>query len=182
MSTPFSALGAVWTFLETGSYVLWAILLASLVLWSLIIERAWYLRRVYPERVRSWREEWGQRQERSSWCARRIREGMISRAGIELGHSLSLIKTLIALCPLLGLLGTVTGMIEVFDVLAVTGTGNARAMASGVSRATIPTMAGMVVALSGIYFSARLQQQVRQQSQRLADSLRFDEEFSHENP
>ena len=67
-----------------------------------------------------------------------------------------LLKTLIALCPLLGLLGTVTGMIEVFDVMAIAGSGNPRAMASGVSRATIPTMAGMVAALSGLYFSARL--------------------------
>lgn len=182
MSSPFGALEAVRTFLETGSHVLWTIMAACLALWALIIERYWYLRRVYPKRVRSWRAAWQGRRERSSWCARRIREAMISVAGIELGRSLPMIRTLIALCPLLGLLGTVTGMIEVFDVLAVTGTGNARAMASGVARATIPTMAGMVVALSGLYFSARLQQQARHQAQRLADLLRFDEEASNENP
>jgi biopolymer transport protein ExbB len=43
-------------------------------------------------------------------------------------------------------------MIEVFDVMTILGTGNPRAMASGVSKATIPTMAGMVVALSGLFF------------------------------
>ena len=64
-----------------------------------------------------------------------------------------MVKTLVALCPLLGLLGTVTGMIEVFDVMAIAGSGNARAMAAGVSKATIPTMAGMVAAISGLYFS-----------------------------
>ena len=50
------------------------------------------------------------------------------------------IPTLIALLPLLGLLGTVTGMIQVFDVMASLGSGNPRAMANGVSAATIPTM------------------------------------------
>ena len=60
------------------------------------------------------------------------------------------IKGLVALCPLLGLLGTVTGMIEVFDVMAYTGTGNPRAMASGVSKATLPTMTGLVISISGL--------------------------------
>ena len=58
--------------------------------------------------------------------------------------------------PLLGLLGTVTGMIEVFEVMAISGSGNPRSMAAGVSKATIPTMAGMVVALSGVIASTLL--------------------------
>jgi len=70
---------------------------------------------------------------------------------MQLQQSLGLIKSLVAVCPLLGLLGTVTGMIEVFDVMAVMGTGSARAMASGISKATIPTMAGMVGALTGVF-------------------------------
>ena len=45
------------------------------------------------------------------------------------------IRALVALCPMLGLLGTVTGMIEVFDVMAIAGSGNARGMAAGVSKA-----------------------------------------------
>ena len=49
------------------------------------------------------------------------------------------------------LLGTVYGMIEVFEVLAVLGTGNPRAMSTGVAKATIPTMAGMTIALSGYF-------------------------------
>ena len=62
---------------------------------------------------------------------------------------MNVIATCVALCPLLGLLGTVTGMIEVFNVMAVTGGGDAKSMAGGVERSTIPTMAGMVAALSG---------------------------------
>ena len=56
-----------------------------------------------------------------------------------------------ALCPLLGLLGTVTGMIEVFDVMAFTGTGNPRLMAGGISKATLPTMTGLVISITGLF-------------------------------
>ena len=81
------------------------------------------------------------------------------------------IKTLVALCPMIGLLGTVTGMVSVFDVMAISGTGNARAMASGVYRATLPTMAGMVVALSGIYFSVQLENLAKRERRELEDEL-----------
>ena len=61
-----------------------------------------------------------------------------------------MIQTLIALCPVLGLLGTVTGMIEVFDVVSFFGTGNARALASGITKATLPTMTGMAISILGL--------------------------------
>ena len=75
---------------------------------------------------------------------------------LALKSQFSLIKSLIALCPLLGLLGTVTGMIQVFDSLALYGTGNPRLMASGVASATFPTMTGMAVAVAGLLFHNRL--------------------------
>ena len=62
-------------------------------------------------------------------------------------------------------------MIEVFDVMAAAGSGNPRAMASGVSRATIPTMAGMVAALSGLYFSARLSRRAEKVTLHFEDRL-----------
>ena len=84
---------------------------------------------------------------------------------------LMIIKTMVALCPLLGLMGTVTGMIEVFDVMAFSGSGNARSMASGVSKATIPTMAGMVGALSGVFLVTLLNQKVNREVEDLEDNL-----------
>jgi biopolymer transport protein ExbB len=72
---------------------------------------------------------------------------------------------------MLGLLGTVTGMIEVFDVMALAGGGNARGMAMGVSKATLPTMAGMVAALSGLLFSIQLERFANDESARVADRL-----------
>ena len=113
----------------------------------------------------------GKADDHSSWGAHQIRRLLISEVQARLDAGLNMIKTLVALCPLLGLLGTVTGMIEVFDVMAISGSGNARAMASGVSKATIPTMAGMVAALSGLIFSVQLDRYARDEGERVADSL-----------
>jgi biopolymer transport protein ExbB len=88
---------------------------------------------------------------------------------------LLIIKTMVAICPLLGLMGTVTGMIEVFDVMAISGSGNARSMASGVSKATIPTMAGMVGALSGVFLVTVLNQEVNREVEDLEDNLTTDD-------
>jgi len=62
-------------------------------------------------------------------------------------------------------------MVEVFDVMAVTGSGNARAMAAGISKATLPTMAGMVVALSGLFFTSGLERKAVRSVENLADQL-----------
>ena len=99
---------------------------------------------------------------------------MISEFTMSANQYLPIIKTLVALCPLLGLMGTVTGMIEVFDVMAVSGSGNARSMASGVSKATIPTMAGMVGALSGVFLVTLLNQKVTSEVEDLEDNLTAD--------
>ena len=99
---------------------------------------------------------------------------MVSRVSLSIDQNLPLIKTLVALCPLLGLMGTVTGMIEVFDVMALSGSGNARSMASGVSRATIPTMAGMVGALSGVFLVTLLTRRVDSEVESLEDALTMD--------
>lgn len=160
-------------FLEAGGYVLLVIMFATLVLWTLILERYWYFIKVYPFQSQMMIRGWMSRIDRSSWAAHKVRDSMISQAKVQLSYSVGFIKTLVAICPLLGLMGTVTGMISVFEVMAITGTGNARLMASGISMATIPTMAGMVAALSGLYFSSRLEHRVRVEADKLADSLPY---------
>ncbi len=158
-------------FLESGGYVLWAIGLVSVLLWTLVIERYLYLWLGHSAELRRTLEQWRSRKDQSSWYALQIRRSMIAELSLRLTASLALIRTLIALCPLLGVLGTVTGMIQIFEVIAVLGTSNARAMAAGISMATIPTMAGMVVAISGLFFSTHLQQRATAESQRAADLL-----------
>lgn len=143
-------------FLEMGGPVLLAIGALTLVMWILIFERVIFYRTGLRRLTQGVLATWKARSERRSWNARSIRDAMISRVSLSIDEYLPLIKTLVALCPLLGLLGTVTGMIEVFEVMAFSGTGNPRSMAAGVSRATIPTMAGMVAALSGLFASTLL--------------------------
>ncbi len=164
-------LEAVSDFIDRGGDVLLVIFGVTMAMWTLILERQVYFRAIYPKEARSLLDRWHARVDQTSWRAHQIRSLMISEASINLNRSIPMINTLVALCPLLGLLGTVTGMIEVFDVMAAAGNSNARAMASGVSKATIPTMAGMVAALSGLYFSVQLQRFATDEGEKLADQM-----------
>jgi biopolymer transport protein ExbB len=103
-----------------------------------------------------------------------VRQRLLSMSREDINTNLNLITTLVALCPLLGLLGTVTGMIEVFNVMAVTGGGDAKSMAGGVERATVPTMAGMVAALSGLFANTYIQRIANREQELLEDQLTSD--------
>ena len=158
-------------FMDKGGNVLWLIAALLFVMWMLIFERVWYLKFGWKTDVAAVISKWESRKERKSWEAQQIRLMLISQARMRINQYLPVIKTLVALCPLLGLLGTVTGMIEVFNIMAVTGGGDAKSMAGGVQQATIPTMAGMVVAISGIYFSVRLTSRIKREVQSINDQL-----------
>ncbi len=162
---------AIRDFMELGGDVLWAILLITFFMWMLILERYMYFRTAHKQLAGQIVASWDARADTTSWYAHRIRDALISQVHESLNTSVPMIKTLVALCPLLGLLGTVTGMISVFDVMSFSGGGNARGMAAGVSKATLPTMAGMVAALSGLFFSNMIERYVYQETDRVADSL-----------
>lgn len=168
-------LRSIQEFMAAGGFVLWWIFVAAVMLWTLILERYWFFRRVLPRRRQAVKQQWMARTERRSWTARRVREALISQIDASMNVTLPLIQVLISLCPLFGLLGTVTGMIEVFDVMALKGTSDARAMAAGVSRATIPTMAGMVIGLSGLLSINRFRKRVKVETERLGDELAYTE-------
>jgi biopolymer transport protein ExbB len=167
----YDALASIRSFLELGGDVLYAIMFVLFMMWTFILERLWYFYRVHPGEKQSIVADWEARADTTSWYAKRIREEMISRTSIALKNNIPLIKALIAICPLLGLMGTVTGMVSVFDVMTYSGSGNARAMAAGVSMATVPTMAGMVAALSGVYFGTWLEHKANTETDQLGDLL-----------
>jgi biopolymer transport protein ExbB len=145
----------------------------TFVMWTMIFERFWFFRTEFKSIVNSTIQEWEGREERRSWSAHAIREAMISQATEKIRGTLPLIQTCVALAPLLGLMGTVTGMVAVFDAMATQG-GNARSMASGVSMATIPTMAGMVASLSGVLATTFLQGKVDRETELFEDHLTMD--------
>lgn len=171
MQAFFDMLAADRDFLETGGTVLVTIVVVTFLMWVLLFERFWYAWQGHPLLVAKVTKEWDERVETTSWYAHQVRRYLVAQVSAELSRGLPMIASLVALCPLLGLLGTVTGMIEVFDVMALSGSGNPRAMASGVAKATIPTMAGMVAALSGLILSTQLQNKAKMETQAVADRL-----------
>lgn len=165
---------AIRDFMELGGPVLRWIAFTIFVMWVLIVERLLYFRTSMRAMSEDIHDRWERRSERKSWYAHQIREAMISQFSMKTSGSIPMIQTLVALCPLLGLLGTVTGMINVFGVMAVSGSGNVRAMAAGVSQATVPTMAGMVGALSGVLLVTLLSRRAAREVEFLEDSLTMD--------
>ncbi len=150
---------AIVQFMEQGGNVLFLIAALTFLMWTLIFERLWYFNSDHKRVIREAGDVWEGRPERRSWSAHQIRDRMISETSNTITGSLPLIQTCVTLCPLLGLLGTVTGMISVFDAMATQG-GNARSMAAGVSMATIPTMCGMIASLSGLLGSTLVKRKV----------------------
>lgn len=161
-------------FMELGGPVLYLIAGLLIIMWYMIVERILYIRGAHRKAVKAAIKEWESRTERTSWAAHQVRDQLVSGVASKLRENLSMIQACVALAPLFGLLGTVTGMIEVFQVMAINGTSNARAMAGGVSRATVPTMAGMVAALSGLFLSFWLQRKAEQEREMLNESLTLD--------
>jgi biopolymer transport protein ExbB len=96
---------------------------------------------------------------------------LISEAKSRINQNLSLIKMCVGIAPLFGLFGTITGMMEVFHLLAITGGGDAKAMAGGVARSTIPAMAGLAVALTGTFANQYLVNKSQKEEDLLVDHL-----------
>lgn len=160
-------------FLLQGGQVLVILLATTIALWFLLLERFHFFKYIYPKQRDDVVENWKKKSDKNSWSAEKIRECLISQTSSALYKNISFIHTIVVLCPLLGLMGTVTGMIAVFDSMAATGTSNARLMAGGISMATIPTMVGMVACLSGLYFGSILERHAKLQKNKLRELLEY---------
>jgi biopolymer transport protein ExbB len=163
-------------FVGAGGSVLWVIFAATALMWTMIIERLWFFGYEHTKNLAAINQEWSSRRETSSWNALRVRRQLISGISLAVNRYVRIIQALMALLPLLGLLGTVTGMIQIFNVVAIAGTTNARLMAAGVSAATIPTMAGLVAALSGFWFAVYFRKRARAEVQKAGELLAIESE------
>ena len=168
---PAIAFDALRDFLAAGGNVLRIIMVVTFIMWAFIIERLMYWSGAHGGVAKRAQRAWSARTDHKSWYAHAVRERLISEAVQEASRFNNVIRALVAVTPLLGLLGTVTGMVEVFDVMAVTGSSNARLMAAGISKATIPTMAGLVASLSGLIFINTFDRNVQKASHRISDDL-----------
>ena len=145
---PFSLVS---DFINLGGTVLIVLFFVAVYMWVLISERIYFYRFILDDFIDSSFSSYKDLIGKDDWVNNKIKDMSLADINLKKNKNLNQIKGLVALCPLLGLLGTVTGMIEVFQVMAFTGGGDARSMAGGVSKATLPTMAGMTTALSGVF-------------------------------
>ena len=102
--------------------------------------------------------------ERDMGILREVEKALSTR----LDDNLSFIGALAGVAPLLGLLGTVLGMMAAFDVLSTFGTGNARAMAQSISEALVTTETGLLIAIPAVYMKAFLEKRVENIKNRLS--------------
>ena len=167
---PFDAVGEL---VDSGGVAVEWIFIACVLMWTITFERYHYFRhRLGPESA-TLLAQWQARKDHESWTARQIRRAMISRLNVAMTANLGVLKVLVPLCPLLGLLGTVTGMLEVFDSMAARGSADARTMASGVSQAMVCTMSGLAVSVTGIYPSFYFTQKAKVETELLADKFAY---------
>ena len=126
-------------YFSRGGEVLYIILGLSIWLSWLIMDRYFFFFRVQPEMSDQAISVWEQTDDKTSWLATVTSQRLISEVEVDMINNLRLIPVIIALLPLVGLLGTVTGMIQVFEVMAFLGSGNPRAMALSLIHISEPT-------------------------------------------
>jgi biopolymer transport protein ExbB len=197
---------------------MWPILACSVIATAIVIERALTLRRgrIMPDKLvtRIWQlYRQGQLTEarieeirEASPLGRMLAAGLINRdhsrevmkeaigdAGrhvvAQLGRYLNTLGTIASVAPLLGLLGTVFGMIDIFGVIMNVGTGNAGLLAGGISTALLTTAAGLSVAIPTLLFHRFLESKVdrialemEEQALRLVEVLKGEREDGEDVP
>lgn len=179
-------------YLRSGGVVMVPLVLVSLLMWGMILYclltlKALHCRNVSREQAGEWVRS-GSMPLSHGYCGvstqlvtlfmrRRsgdaVLDGYVMDEAVlavnnRLEHGLTMIGVLAAIAPLLGLLGTVLGMIGTFNTIAIFGTGNARAMAGGISQALITTQTGLLIAIPGLYMRNFLQRRASNLKQRVS--------------
>ena len=100
-------------FFEKGGGVVVFIGFLIILMWSFILERFWYFKYIHSDVEKDIQNAWKETPEHKSWSGHQIRSMLISQANVKIRSNLEYIRVAIVLAPLLGLLGTILGMIEV---------------------------------------------------------------------
>ena len=103
-------------FFEKGGGVVVFIGFLIILMWSFILERFWYFKYIHADVEKDIQNAWKETSDRKSWSGHQIRSMLISKANVKIQSNLEYIRVAIVLAPLLGLLGTILGMIEVFHI------------------------------------------------------------------
>lgn len=167
--------------IKAGGWVMWPIILCSIIAMSIIGERFWSLQRKYilPKGLVTQVWKWAKEGQIDKTHLESLRNnsplGQVFAAGLanahkdretmkasmeevsgqvvhDLGKYLNTLGTIAEIAPLLGLLGTVTGIIRMFSAVGESGLGNPMILSSGLSEALITTAAGLMVAIPTFVF------------------------------
>ncbi len=181
-------------YLSAGGAVMIPLVGISVLMWTLIINRIFFFRRMYwknmgPKKALRYIREgrFPDTQRYRGATAMLVTDFLRRRSGrpdidrfildetvmvlvSSMDRYLDVIGLLAGIAPLLGLLGTVIGMITTFDVISFFGTGNAKALASGISEALITTQTGLLVAIPGLYMSNFLNRRAEILKQRISST------------
>jgi len=168
-----SPLSSLHNMRELGGPVVNWIFIACLIMWAIVFERYWYFRKQLPRDTAAMLAQWQSRVDKLSWSSQQIRRAMISRLNAGMTANIQVLRVLVPMCPLLGLLGTVSGMLEVFDSMAARGSADARSMASGISEAMICTLSGLSVSITGLYPVYYFRRKERTETELLADKFTY---------
>ena len=179
------------SYIRSGGEVMYPILGVSFIMWMLIINRVYVMRKLFVKNIprieagRLVRENRMPHKKYQGANSLLVREFLSRRTGnreldgclldetvmrltAQMDRYLALIAVLSGVAPLLGLLGTVVGMMATFDVITIFGTGNARAMAGGISVALITTQTGLLVSIPGLYMSGFLNRRANNLKHRIS--------------
>lgn len=179
----------LYKFLETGGVVMFPLIAVSFCMWVMILYKARWLYRIRRQglglkEALKWLETHAKPDTKSgpgAWALEQFLGGRtfdpkadclywdeaVRRQVPRLWSHMSGISALAGVAPLIGLLGTVTGMIKTFRVICQFGTGNAQAMAGGISEALITTEAGLLIAIPGLFTCYILKRMLRREQQKL---------------
>ncbi len=203
----------MWELIKSGGWIMLPIVLCSIIAVAIVIERLWTLRasRISPPNLLAQVWQWKQDQQMNhdkmtklradsplgqilaaglanSRHGREMMKESIQEAGVkvvnELERYLTPLGTIAAITPLLGLLGTVLGMIEIFGAFMDSGMANAPQLAGGIATALVTTAAGLFVAIPAVFFHRFLQRRVdelvvnmEQEAIKLVEAVEGDREL-----
>jgi len=178
-------------YLWQGGWVMVPLIACSLVMWTLIGERLYFFHSLTRRDIRirdaiamlEGKTATGEGQGLRERLVANFSKEMTGQPGLDkrilyycalkqrpvLNRHLAAIAVLASVAPLLGLLGTVIGMVDTFDVLSIFGTGNVKGLASGISVALITTQSGLLVAIPGILLSGYLYRRAARLEMRLEE-------------
>ena len=156
--------------LFSGGRVLLVIMVVAFVMWSIVIERYLYFIFYSKHLAARYVDLWQSLDSALRVYRPVVKSRYLSEYRLYNERGILFLKSLIKASLLVGLLGTVVGMISVFDAYALTHN-PIEEIAAGIAQAIIPTMAGILVALSGLYFAYHLQQIAATTTHRLDSNL-----------